>query len=627
MNTFKKIVLFIAAVALCLTTACDQVDDHVPVTGVTLNIMSHSLFIGEELQLTATVSPEDATNKELVWTSSNRDVATVNENGLVTSLAVGETRIAVTSMDGGWRTYCVLMVLRDIVHVSEVEITDKNGLPIAEISVAMGQREPLKATILPADASDKFITWTSSDFDIVNVTQSGMLEGIDVGQATVYAVARNRFAPEGSEVILGSCVVNVTSVMTIDKESLSLDLNALGGSLVTAILPTGFENTELLWTSSNPAIIDIYPATASATIIPLATGNAVLTVATADNSFPPVTCNVTVTSGAGPETVTLALGADLKAAVAANAGKIIQLPAGFEAAFNGVAIPAGGIWIKGNPNSKAKLTAAGINFNGRTAGEIVRFENVEIIGDGFTGGTYFINQGTGIPANSCNIRELSFENCRIAEYGRSVVRAQTIDQFVRLIKFNNCIIENCSGQPGQDYAVVQCTQPSLAFPDIRITNTTVKSVYAEIMRISGGTDQPSADKVLIENVTFYDIIGSNGTPPSTIRFLIDAGNSGPVNITIKNSIMGSVRQLSVPNLQGGLRMNTASTLAGEGNYATTDWVITTNPEASPMIMEVPATTPYRGNAADLFTDPANGNFKIKDGAFAGNGKAGDPRWW
>ncbi|MDR2148705.1 MAG: Ig-like domain-containing protein [Tannerella sp.] len=631
MNTIKKIGVFIAAAVLCTVTACDQVDDYVPVSGVTLDVMSYTLFVGEELQLTASILPEDASNRELIWTSSNRDVASVDENGLVRSLTVGETRIWAKSMDGsGWGAYCTLLVSKDIVLVSGVDITDQNGLPVTEISVGMGQRFPLKASILPADATDKFFTWTlspGSDFGILNVTQSGVVEGIDVGQATVYAVARNRFAPEGSAIILDSCVVNVTPVMTIDKESLSLDLNALGGSLITATLPAGSENTELVWTTSNPAIIGILPAGVSVTVIPLAAGNAVLTVATADNSFPPLTCNVTVTTGAGPETVTLALGADLKAAVAANAGKIIQLPPGFEAAFNGVAIPAGGIWIKGDPNSKAKLTAAGINFNGRTAGEVVRFENVELIGDGFTGGGYFINQGTGIPANSCNLRELSFENCRITEYGRSIVRTQTVDQFIHLIKFNNCIVERCSGQPDQDYAVIQCTQPSLAFPDIRITNSTFNTVYAEIMRISGGTGQPSGDKVLIENVTFYNVVGTNGTAPTAVRFFIDAGNNGPVNVTVKNSIMGSVRQLSVPNLQGGIRMSTASILIGEGNHATTDWLVTTAPEASPMIVDVPGTTPYSGNAEALFTDPANGNFTIKDGSFAGNGKAGDPRWW
>lgn len=616
MKNIRKAVFYIIAAVVSLATACNDVDNVVPVTGVTVDIMSLSMVIGDHETLTATIEPENASNQEVIWTSSDKEVATVDETGKVTALAQGETKISVTSMDGGFRTSCVVAVYAEPVPVTGVT------LDAEAVSVAMGQRHNLKVTVLPENATDKFVVWRSDATTIAQVNASGLVNALDVGQATITVRTRDgNFA--------ATCVVNVTPVMTLDKKTLSLSTGALGGTKLTATLPAVVQNQVLEWASSDPAVAAVSGAlsTTSASVTALSPGTTTITVTSRDEAYAggvyTTTCEVTVVAGAALETVTLNLGDNLKTAVTANPGKIIILPSGFTAAFDGVAIPAGGIWIKGDPNAsvKPKLTNAGINFNERLAGEIIRFENVELVGTGFDQGGYFINQGTGIPGNSCNLKELSFENCIISEFGRSVVRMQTADQRIGLLKFNNCIIARCSSQPGQDYAVVQCTAAGLAFPDIRITNTTINNVYAELLRISGGAGQPSGKDVLIENVTFYKVSGSNATPPGT-RYFIDAGNNGPVNITVKNSILGSVRGLGVEN---GIRMNAAGTLTGEGNYATTDWTLVTDPTADPPVMDIPA-TPYSSNCNALFTDPANGDFHIKDSGFAGKSTAGDPRW-
>jgi hypothetical protein len=83
----------------------------IPVTGVTLNLPSYNLVgIGSTVQLTATVLPEEAFNKNVTWRSSNRRVATVDQNGLVTAHRPGRTTITVRTVDGNRRAICRITV-------------------------------------------------------------------------------------------------------------------------------------------------------------------------------------------------------------------------------------------------------------------------------------------------------------------------------------------------------------------------------------------------------------------------------------------------------------------------------------------------------------------------------------
>ena len=326
----------------------------------------------------------------------------------------------------------------------------------------------------------------------------------------------------------------------------------------------------------------------------------------------------------GPDVVELNPGDDFVAAVqdVANEGKILLLAEGdYDWASNANFVK--NITIYGDPDGeKPRLEISvtePVKVNQLTA-DYIHFENVALVADRDDG--YFINQGTNATDHICSIGRLSFENCLIKGLGRSLVRTQTIDEKFDLIQINNCLIENSSRQDGQNYALIQCTIAFEAFPNIEITNTTVNHSYSNFLNIQGGAGQPSAKNILIENVTFYKTVGSNSATPDN-RYLIDGGNNGPLNVTIKNCILGSVR--GVGN-ERGYRMNEAGTFTSEGNYATTDWMTTADGAATPPAQNIPATA-YSGSCATLFVDPENGDFHIKDAGFAGRTTAGDPRWW
>ena len=329
----------------------------------------------------------------------------------------------------------------------------------------------------------------------------------------------------------------------------------------------------------------------------------------------------------GENVVELAIGDDLRTVIAdpTNVGKIIYLPEGYEYTWSGGTTAVGGFTVYGDPDGDLPVItcSAGtpLSVNGLTSGtEVIHFENVEL--DCTNASGYFINQGTDATGNACHIQSLSFENCVLSGFARSLVRTQALNESFDTIRVNNCLIENRGIENGQNYAVIQSTVAFDAFPNIIFTNTTVNVSHAGFLTISGGAGQPSGNNVLIQNCTFYKTVGSNSATADN-RFFIDAGNNGPVNITINNCIFGSVVGVGS---ERGYRMNAAGTFTASGNYATTDWATAEDLTQNPQIQNILVTL-YNGTCAKLFVDPDNGDFHIQDVSFAGKSTAGDPRWW
>ena len=101
--------IVLAAVAVCFT-ACKKDEKATPVTGITLNYEKLTLIPEDTITLIATVQPNDADNKTVIWKSSKPDVATVNSGGLVTAVANGEATITATAQDGNKTVSCMITV-------------------------------------------------------------------------------------------------------------------------------------------------------------------------------------------------------------------------------------------------------------------------------------------------------------------------------------------------------------------------------------------------------------------------------------------------------------------------------------------------------------------------------------
>lgn len=169
-----------ASVAKTITvTAAEEPKDTV--TSITLNKYSLTLYVGEMgEQLAATILPEGST-ASVVWQSSNPNVATVTEKGLVQAVTPGTSVITATA--GGRHVSCIVSVLAARVRVSGVSFDE------TEHKIPVRGTAKLTATIAPADATVKTLIWTSDDSGIASVSRTGIVTAVSVGTTTIRATS------------------------------------------------------------------------------------------------------------------------------------------------------------------------------------------------------------------------------------------------------------------------------------------------------------------------------------------------------------------------------------------------------------------------------------------------------
>ena len=177
---------------------------------ITLNWSTATLFEGEDLTLTATVTPDDAADKSISWSSSNPSVATVDNTGKVTAVATGTAIITATANDGsGVSASCVVTVEKKVVAVSKISLSQ------AAATLIEGEDLTLTATVTPDEATDKSISWSSSNPSVATVDNTGKVTAVATGTAIITAMAN-----DGSGVS-ASCEVTVTKptyvIITINQ--------------------------------------------------------------------------------------------------------------------------------------------------------------------------------------------------------------------------------------------------------------------------------------------------------------------------------------------------------------------------------------------------------------------------
>ena len=237
----KLLLLFL----LTLLFACTQKEPEVQevrVESVTLSQSSAELEIGKTLQLNATVSPSTATKKDVTWSSSKSSVASVSSSGLVTAVSEGTTKITATA--DGKKGECTVSVVKKAIAVSEIKL-DKTELTLYE-----GDEETLTASVLPEDATDKTITWTSSDKSIASV-ESGKVKAVEKGTATITASAGGKSASCNIEVL------RPVSGISLNKTTLELPLEKTE-TLTTTVIPSDATiRGEITWSSSNTQVATV----------------------------------------------------------------------------------------------------------------------------------------------------------------------------------------------------------------------------------------------------------------------------------------------------------------------------------------------------------------------------------
>ena len=216
----------------------------VPTDSVTLDKTSLELPVGDSYTLTATVKPDNAADKNVIWSSSDQSVASVT-NGKVTALKQGTATIIAEC--SGKKAECKVTVTVPVSGIS---------LDRSELSIAVGESTTLTATITPADATDKTVTWASSKPDIASVDK-GTIKALKAGTATITAECNGKKA---------ECKVTVTVPITgisLDKSELTLAVGEVS-TLKATVTPSDATDKSITWTSSNTSVATVKGGTITA---------------------------------------------------------------------------------------------------------------------------------------------------------------------------------------------------------------------------------------------------------------------------------------------------------------------------------------------------------------------------
>ena len=150
------------------------------VTGVSLSPTTLTLDVGASSTLTATITPDNASNKSINWESGNTGVATVDTSGKVTAVAQGTTTITATAADGSGKSAECSVTVKEAANVPVESVSlDKTSLGLTE-----GETAQLTATVEPEDASNKNVTWESSNTNVATVN-NGEVTAVSAGTATI----------------------------------------------------------------------------------------------------------------------------------------------------------------------------------------------------------------------------------------------------------------------------------------------------------------------------------------------------------------------------------------------------------------------------------------------------------
>ena len=244
------------------------------VSGVSLDTSSLRLSIGDTYSFKTSVLPENATNKELIWSTSDESVVSV-DNGTITALKEGKAAISVKSKDGYKSSSAVITVVKKapIIHVNSVSLNETS------LDLLTGDRATLTVTVLPSNASDKTISWSSSNENVATV-KNGKVTAISAGQATISVTTK-----DGG--LTASCIVNVTQkIVPVNGVSLNyseLELS-VGDSedLIAQVLPTNATNKEVIWSTTDEEVASVDE---NGKVTALKVGETLITVTTVDGGY------------------------------------------------------------------------------------------------------------------------------------------------------------------------------------------------------------------------------------------------------------------------------------------------------------------------------------------------------
>ena len=256
-----------------------QIYNHT--TGINIDKSSASIRIGETIQLFASTLPEKTSDNRVTYSSSDNNIAIVNEDGIVTGIAKGNVSIIVKSVDGNYITKCNIMVLQP---VESITLSDHST------SLKVGETKILTASINPSNADNKNIVWTSENPEIVSI-ENGTIKALRAGVVKIYSTSEdNNNATDHCEVIVTQPTTGISlnySKYTIEGIGATIQLEA-------TVLPEDATNKNVNWKSSNENVCIV----SNGKVVAVGYGTSVIIATTIDGGHM-ATCTIVVAESTG----------------------------------------------------------------------------------------------------------------------------------------------------------------------------------------------------------------------------------------------------------------------------------------------------------------------------------------
>ena len=278
--THTRRALLTAAAAILLITSCGKKEETAGVSSVAVTPSRIEIIEGESAVLSASVSPEAASDRAVAWSSSDRSVATVDKAGTVHGLRPGTATVTATAE--GKSGTCAVTVKAKAVNVTEVT------LDRAELTLTEGETETLTATVKPDNADNRKVAWSSDKTDVATVDGAGKVTAVKAGEAVVTVTTEDGGKTASCKVTVKAKAVNVTEV-TLDKTELTLTEGETE-TLTATVRPDNADNRKVTWSSDKT---DVATVDGDGRVTAVKAGVATVTVTTEDGGKT-ASCKVTV---------------------------------------------------------------------------------------------------------------------------------------------------------------------------------------------------------------------------------------------------------------------------------------------------------------------------------------------
>lgn len=212
------------------------------VSGVSLDIESKEMYVGENYRLTYLVTPSDASTPEVIWTSTNTSVVEVDATGMLTAKGVGQAEIIIKTVDGSYMDLCTIVVMQKPTNVK---------LAITNLTMNAGEYFYMDAVLTPANSTKEGLVWECVDTDIATVSSTGRITAKAAGTTIIMVKTEG-----GATAYCKLTVLEAVTALELTPEKATIDVGE-SVTLVTMFTPETASNTNVTWESSDEDVATV----------------------------------------------------------------------------------------------------------------------------------------------------------------------------------------------------------------------------------------------------------------------------------------------------------------------------------------------------------------------------------